>query len=832
VVPLKKRTGMADRKRRESLGQFVLAVLLVLLSLATAQAETVEYRLEIAAQPVDITGRPVTAMTINGVIPGPVLRFREGDLARIHVSNRMEVETSIHWHGILVPPGMDGVPYISFPPIAPGAVFTYEFPIRQCGTYWYHSHTGLQEQLGVYGAIVIEPPVPRLPVDRDYVVLLADWSDEDPHQLMRTLKRGSEWFALEKGSAQSIFGAARLGMLGDYFIRELQRMPAMDIADLAYDRFLANGSPEIHLEARAGETIRLRIIDGSSTTFFHLESATGPLRIIAADGIDVEPVEAERLLIGVAETYDVLITVPAQGAYELRATAHDGSGYATVWLGSGKFHPAPDLPKPNLYQSMGGLSLSTLFALTPGAGMGMGDEAVAAGSFDQPGMMAMHGMEHDMSHEMGHGPGHDMETMARPDAPARQHGMDHGPASRHMGHEMDDPAAPMTQSMAASDEFRPAPAHAGHAMADAAREQPRMTSSPQARNGRKFGSDFRLMAADISSAGDLAMDGMDPRRPWPPYEELRATGSTAFTGGRPVREIRLTLDGDMERYVWFLNNRALSETDVIPIRQGEVVRFIMINRTMMHHPMHLHGHFFRVINGQGDHAPLKHTVDVAPMSTTVIEFDAGEVGDWFFHCHLLYHMESGMARLIHYENFAMPEDVVAIRPQLYRDMWHAWGEAQVSSNMTEGFLKAADTRNTLAAEWESGWQRVEKNEWEGIFLWDRYLNRFFTVFAGLDLLGEGSETEHGRGTGGFTWLLPLLIESRWWLDTDGGGRFSFAKEFTLTPRLALFGEAEYDTHDEQWESQAGVSYMLSQSLSLIGQWHADFGWGAGVIIRF
>lgn len=229
-----------------------------------------------------------------------------------------------------------------------------------------------------------------------------------------------------------------------------------------------------------------------------------------------------------------------------------------------------------------------------------------------------------------------------------------------------------------------------------------------------------------------------------PYKQLRAPKPTVFRGDKQVREIRLTLDGDMERYVWFLNNKPLSETDSILVKEGEVVRFIMINRTMMHHPLHLHGHFFRVINGQGDHAPLKHTVDVAPMSTTVIEFDANEVGDWFFHCHLLYHMKTGMARLIHYDQYETPASVTDIRAQLYKDPWYFWAEAEVLSNMTEGFITAANTRHTLTAMWEYGWQDVAENEWEGLFTWDYYINRFFTVFTGLDVLGEGSETEDTR----------------------------------------------------------------------------------------
>ena len=330
-----------------------IAVVLVLLSGGvSAQAADIEYYLTIENQMVNLTGKPVNAMTINGKIPGPILRFREGDTAHIKVHNKMSVETSIHWHGILVPPHMDGVPFISFPPIQPGSTFVYEFPIRQSGTYWYRSHTGLQEQSGIYGAIVINPEHAHLNAGQEHVLVFSDWTDEDPHRVLRTLKRGSEWYAIEKGSGQSLLGAARMGFLGDYFSRELQRMPAMDIADVAYDRFLANGKPEFSLPAKPGETLRLRIIDGSATTFFHLEYAGGSMRIIAADGQDVKPFELRRFLIGVAETYDVIIKVPDEGAYEFRATSHDGSGFATVWIGSGKKYPASDVPRPNLYHDM------------------------------------------------------------------------------------------------------------------------------------------------------------------------------------------------------------------------------------------------------------------------------------------------------------------------------------------------------------------------------------------------------------------------------------------------------------------------------------------------
>ncbi len=786
-------------------------ILFTLFAHLRAQAATVEYELTIAQQEVNITGKTARGMTINGAIPGPTLRFKEGDIARIHVHNRMSVETSIHWHGVLVPPDMDGVPYVSFPPIKPGAIFTYEFPIRQSGTYWYHSHTSLQEQSGVYGSIVIEPHQNGPKPDHDYVILFSDWTDENPHEVNRTLKRGSEWYAIQKGSGQSILGAARLGMLGDYFRRELQRMPAMDIADVAYDRFLANGEPETTLPAEPGETLRLRIIDGSATTYFHLEFAAGPMTIVAADGLDVQPVKENRFLIGVAETYDVLIQVPAFGAYEFRATAHDGSGYASVWIGSGERHPAPEVPKPNLYHTMGHFNLKQVFSLTPAGTMGMPDREVEAGKFDQPGMMGMGSMD------MGGMPG--MERMDHGADPAKMkmEGRDHtsSKGADDMSHDadmrMENPTSP-TEGMD----------HGGHSM-------PRPPQS--SRIGNKYGTDFGFLAADVSASKNLAVDGVAPSRPWPPYAKLRAIKPTAFPKDKPVREIRLTLDGDMERYVWFLNNKPLSESDSIRIREGEVARFIMINRTMMHHPMHLHGHFFRVINGQGDYAPLKHTVDVAPMSTTVIEFDANEFGDWFFHCHLLYHMKSGMARVVHYEGFTLDPQLAAVRPKLYKDSWYFWGQADVLSNMTEGFLMLSNTLNILTAEWEVGWQDVDDTDWEGIFTYDRSFNRFFSILAGANLLGEEDELDDTRGVLGFRYLLPLNVESRAWIDTDGGGRFNLGKSFDLTPRLALSGEAEYDTHDE-WEGSVGLSYMVHKYFSLHGKWHSEYGFGGGLQIRF
>lgn len=743
-----------------------------------ALAEVVEVELTLARRPVTIAdaGLPA-AMTVNGGIPGPVLRFREGDTARIHVHNAMDEDTSIHWHGLLVPPGMDGVPYVSFPPIAPHSTFTYEFPIRQSGTYWYHSHTRLQEQRGVYGAIVILPRDGEAEEDRDHAVVLSDWTGQDPDGVLRTLRSGNHYYAIAKGSGQSVAGAARLGMLGDFFTRELQRMPPMDISDVAYDWFLANGRPETSLAAEPGERVRVRVVDGSATTFFHLEFAGGPMTIVSADGQPVEPVARRRILIGVAETYDVVVEIPGPGAWELRATAHDGSSWASVWLGEGTPHPTPRMPRPNLYPSMGGLDVGRVFALTPAASLGMSDRRVEAGELDEPGMPAMDmGMEGE-GHG-SHGMAMDMDTEAMEEPPAAQPGSV-GP-----------------------------PPH-----------------------GKRFARRFGLLAADVAAAPSLAVDGRDPARPMPPYPHLRAIRSTALDPARPVREVRLTLDGDMGRYVWFLNDLPLSAEDTILIREGEAVRFIMINRTMMHHPMHLHGHFFRVVNGQGDRAPLKHTVDVAPMTTTVIEFPAEEVGDWFFHCHLLYHMKSGMSRVVHYEEFTPPEAVSAVRPRLYHETWHPYVVAEASSQMSEGMAVVADTRDIVTLDWEVGWEEVEGTHWETVLSYDRYFHRFLSAFAGAHTEGVDGDREVSRAVAGLRYLLPLNVRSLLWVDSDGGWRVAVEKELPITPRIEVHGEAQYDSH-EGWEEAVALSYTLTRTLALSARWHSQYGTGAGVRLRF
>ncbi|BDS05441.1 hypothetical protein NT6N_04810 [Oceaniferula spumae] len=749
----------------------ILTAFLLALCAVPTLAKEVTYNLSIAETPVNFTGKNRIAMTVNGGIPGPTLRFREGDTAVLHVTNKMKVPSSIHWHGILLPPDQDGVPYISYPPIKPGTTFTYRFKIRQAGTYWYHSHTNLQEQRGVYGPIVIQSRAKkRHQVSREHVVLLSDWTDQDPQQVMRQLRRGSEAMGVKKKTAQSLLGAWKTGKTKEFWKREAMRMPPMDLADVAYDAFLINGKQSSAVKARAGETVRLRIINGSASSFFHLQYAGGPMKIIAADGLDVQTViQNQPLLVGVAETYDVLVKVPAKGSYELRATAHDGSGSASLWVGSGQQHAAPQMPKPFVYDTMDMFGWKKMFALTPAGTMGMPTDEVKMGMFDQPGMN-MHGMK------MNHGG-------------MKMKGMDHG--EMNMGGKMDKGIV---------------------------------------HNPKKW-YDF-LLREDAAHHSMLAQDSMKSRlRPFPPYEKLKSVRKTTLNKNAQKRKVRLTLDGNMGRYVWSFNNQPLKPENDIKINQGEVVQFVFINRTMMHHPLHLHGHFFRVINGQGDYSPLKHTVNVAPMTTTVIEFEANEVGDWFFHCHLLYHMKAGMARIVRYNGYSNDPETEALHDERYNQHWWFFAQADVLSNMTQGGIRYENQQNSFSLSWEAGWKQVKDTTWEGELTYDRYLNRFTSVFAGIYAEGVDSKREKDVAIVGFRYLLPLNIMSSTWIDEDGETRVTLERELMLTPRLGIFGEAEYDTL-EKWSYQAGLSYMINENLSVTGLWDSSYGWGAGLTLKY
>ncbi|MCK6478818.1 MAG: multicopper oxidase domain-containing protein [Planctomycetaceae bacterium] len=680
----------------------ILSGLLAVAAMAgLAIAETREYDLVVDEGEVEIAGKPRHAMTLNGSVPGPTLRFKVGDEAVIHVRNRMKVETSIHWHGLLVPNSQDGVPYLTTPPIAPGTTFTYRFPIKHSGTYWYHSHTGLQEQVGVYGSIVITPEEGEpVKADREHVVVLSDWTDEDPYEVMRTLMRGSDWYSVRKGTLPTIAGAWREGKLGSYFRMQWNRMPPMDISDVAYDAFVANGKERLDLEGRPGETIRLRIIDAAASTNFFLNSSLGPLTIVAADGPSVEPYAVDGFMIAIAETYDVLVEVPAEGTWEIRATAQDGTGHASMYVGSGPEHAAPDIPKPDLYS---------------------------------------------MDHLLGGA----MESLG------------HGKGAR--GHE-------------------------GH-----------------------------------------GQESAEAARPLSPYRGLRAVSPTRAREGAPVREIELRLTGDMIRYIWSFNGKTLAEDGTIRIRQGEVLRIALVNDTMMNHPLHLHGHFFRVLDGDDEEAPLKHTVDVPPMGRRLIEFDANETGDWFFHCHVLYHMDAGMARVFSY---GPPQHEPTLDPAMSGQAFLV-GEATVLSNMSSGRAMVMKGRDDLGVSWDLGYSPKETRhhgpEYEADAYWEHFFDENLAATVGGRLTNE--EDANDRAFAGVSYRLPLLARARLEADSRGDLRLGLTKDFQITDRFELSLSGHYDT-GSRWEGRVGLDYTLSKAWSLTVEAHSDHGVGAGFTFRF
>jgi FtsP/CotA-like multicopper oxidase with cupredoxin domain len=653
----------------------------------------VEYDLTIATQDLHVAGKTTRALTLNGGIPGPVLRFREGDVARIRVHNRLSrEETSIHWHGLLLPNEQDGVPHVTTPPIQPGTTHTFQFALRHSGTYWYHSHTHLQEQLGVYGAIVVLPREGEpVKADREEVVVLSDWTNVHPNEVMRMLMRGTEYFGIKRGNAQSITGALREGRVGDYFRREWDKMLPMDLSDVGYDAFWMNGQPALQLGGKPGERIRFRIINASAATYWYLHSSAGPMTIVAADGPAVEPVEVDRFLMAIAETYDVIVTVPASGEYELRATAQDGSGHASAFFGSGQRRLASDPPKADLYQMDEMLNLA-------------------------------------------------------------------------LEEQEDDPRA-----------------------------------------------------------------SLQLPRPGSPYRLLKATSDTSLPKDLPRRTITLHLTGDMDRYVWSINGKTMAQEPYITIKKGEIIQLELINDSMMHHPIHLHGHFFRLLMGNGKRSPLKHTVDVPPMSKRVLEFEANEEKDWLLHCHILYHMMSGMGRVFRYESKDVGHGHQGTLGEHGHDMSYVWATASLQSHLSEGLLQWMNPRNDVLLAWQVGWENVEEVEYEVDLLYQRYFNADLQIFTGARLTNE--DDAENRLVAGVQYRLPLFAWVSASVDSEGDARFSLAKSFQITPRLSLFGEVEYDT-GTQWEWSAGADYLIHRNLSLITQYHSDFGLGAGVQLRF
>jgi CopA family copper-resistance protein len=506
-----------------------------------------EFALEIGTVPLTLAGRQATATGVNGQIPAPVLRWREGDTVTLAVTNRLSEPSSIHWHGVRTPSPMDGVPGLSFRGIPPGETFVYRFPVHQSGTYWYHSHSMFQEQTGLYGAIVITPKAGYAQAfDRDYVVLLSDWSFEAPETIVGNLKFQSNYYNYGQRTLGTFFNDAQRRGLADTVADRLDwgrmRMSPTDILDVsgATYTYLINGQPPgANWTAlfRSGERVRLRFINGSSMSIFDVRIDGLPMTVVQADGNDVVPVTVDEFRISVAETYDVIVEPMAARAYTIFAQAEDRTGYACGTLA----------PRPGM--------AGAIPPMDPRPMRTMAD-------------MGMAGMEH------GEMPGMELS-----------------------------PEGKKLQGSVGVDNVAMMPIE--------------RLRSP----GEGFPRDRRVLT----------------------YADLRAT--KPGSDPRPAtHEITLHLTGNMERFVWGFDGKKFSEAEPIVLQRDERVRFVLINDSMMEHPIHLHGLWSELDNGHGDYRPYKHTINVKPGELLSYLVTADAPGRWAFHCHLLYHMETGMFR--------------------------------------------------------------------------------------------------------------------------------------------------------------------------------------------
>lgn len=601
------------------------------------------FNLTIGEQSVNFTGSAARATTVNGSLPAPVLRWREGDTVTLNVTNMLPVDSSIHWHGIILPSAMDGVPGIStgFHGIKPGETFTYRFPVLQSGTYWYHSHSGFQEQTGLYGAIVIDPAEPEpFSYDRDYVVVLSDWSDEDPNDVYRKLKKLSHYYNFSERTHADLMADIRSkGIGGTWADRQMwneMRMTDRDLSDVTgYTyTFLMNGqTPAAGWTGlfRRGEKVRLRFINSAAMTFFDVRIPGLNITVVAADGQYVEPVTVEEFRIGVAETYDVIVEPSDDSAYAIFAQALDRSGYAR-----GTLTPDPAMtaevpamdPVPSLSHSDMGMNHSMMGHDMAGMDHSGHDmSAMAPTSMDHSG----HDMGAMASATMDHS-GHDMSAMA---GMAGMAGMDHS------GHDMG--------AMAGMD-------HSSHAMGTATPLSP-----PPGQRAVFNMSDFSADAvhhAPTEYGPHVDMRSEAPRyRLDDPGVGLRDNGRRVLTYADlyhlrgsvdqrdPDREVELHLTGNMGRYMWSINGVKFADAEPLRWKLGEQVRVTLVNDTMMNHPMHLHGMWSDLETGDNDFLPRKHTVIVQPGSRISYRVTVDAEGSWAYHCHLLYHM-LGMFRTV------------------------------------------------------------------------------------------------------------------------------------------------------------------------------------------
>lgn len=736
-----------------------LIKIIILLFISTAFAQkVVRYDLYVRDTIVNYAGKEKRAIAVNGQIPMPTLTFTEGDMAQIYVHNELNEETSMHWHGVFLPNKEDGVPYLTQMPIKPGSTYIYQFPIKQNGTHWYHSHSGLQEQIGMYGSMIFnkrsDDSTFRKGIDDlpTYPVILSEWTNIDPKNVHRMLHNASDWFAIKKGTTQSYAEAIKESHLKTKLTNEWKRILAMDVSDVYYEKFFINGKPENQIIGiSGGEKIRLRISNGGASTNFWLTYAGGKITVVANDGNDVEPVEVDRLLIAVSETYDVVVEIPAnETAYEFLATPEDRTKSASLFLGNGIKQLVSPLPKLKYFE-----------------GMKMMND-----------MMKMNGELNDMGMKMSLNQ-MDMNTVMYPEITGKKN------EKKVMSNE-----------------------HSEH----------------------------QYNANKLSSIVTLN------------YAMLKSPTKTVLPSDAPVKELRFELTGNMNRYVWSLDNKVISETDKILVKKGEILRITLYNGSMMRHPMHLHGHDFRLINGQGDYAPLKNVVDIMPMETDTIEFLANEEGDWFFHCHILYHMMSGMGRIFSYENQKpnpeLPDPKKAYKMLKADDReFHFMAENDFATNGNDGMFMLQNTRWSIGTEWRLGYNDMHGYETETHI--GRYIGKmqWFMPFIGFDwryrkmghdkveknVFGQ-TNTKDKRAvvSGGASYVLPMLVTLQGEVFTDGIIRFQLMREdIPLSKRLRMAFMVNTDK-----EYMGGFKYILNRYSALSTHYDSDMGFGFGLTLNY
>lgn len=724
--------------------------------------KTVTYHLYVKDTLVNYTGKVKRAIAVNGQIPMPTLIFTEGDTAEIIVHNLMDEETSLHWHGLMLPNKEDGVPMLTQMGIKPHSTYTYKFPIIQHGTHWYHSHSGLQEQIGMYGSMILkkrdDDPTFRKGIDDIPAIplILSEWTDLNPNNVHRMLHNANDWFAIKKNSTQSYWEAIKEGHFGTKVTNEWKRMLAMDVSDIYYDKFLINGTSEQQLsQFKAGDRVRFRISNGGASSYFWINYAGGKIEVVANDGNDVEPLMVDRLIIGVSETYDIVVTIPEKNtSYELLVTPEDRTKSVSIYVGEGIKQLHAPLPKLKYFE-----------------GMKMMND-----------MMKMNGDMKDMGMAMSLQK-MDMNAVMYPEITGEKT-KDSQKGDMNKDAKMD---------------------HSSH------------------------------------SAGNTDIVTLN-------YNMLKSPYDTSLPKKDSIKNITLTLTGNMNRYVWSMDNKVLSEVDKIPVKKGEILRIKLINNSMMRHPMHLHGFDFRVLNENGSQAPLKNVLDIMPMETDIIEFAANTEGDWFFHCHILYHMMAGMNRVFAVGDYKNPE--LSDKEKAYKMLqnesneWHLMAENDFATNGNDGQAMLQNARWSIGTEWRLGYNNMHGYETETHV--GRYIGKmqWLMPFIGFDwryrdshgsgeleknLFGQKNKKDQ-RATlsAGVLYTLPMLIDFQAEVFTDGIVRLQLRREdIPLTRRLR--GAFSVNTDKEY---MLGLKYIVTRNASLSTHYDSDMGFGAGITLVY